>query len=1616
MPDTINQTLETGTYEIIQGRLQEQMQQLVNKIQELNAARKNIFGAIETKLITNARIQTENNCISRDMVTVGEYLVFGYNVHFGLRTEIKLEDVFAIFKYENSEFVKQSYELIEDAVFIDDFVNLYKYYRQTRFYKFFQAGNYVYMIFQLSDSVTDIKAFKWLIKDGTLVYVDNRSEYEYKFPPQHEFEWQSVPRENHRYGKHPHVSILDKVFVETINGDLTIKVEDNTESGQGIYSESVEHKDQTLDDGGFRYADLGNLIALEIKPFQETARYFIYNHKIKAVHKIDSIKDAAILLPDNHGVIFSNGYYLQSGEYKIIENRIEAAKFQQKIASPNGEDFLYVFFEPEDGRYILLQYNSINQTIQTPIICNGFTLLANGELCYFITEAEQTRNHTIQVWQTPFAAQLSVPETQSDSLLYKIGNKDVVRAISEIQALVVLLNKEDNYSGLYNDLLRYSKNILDSYYWLNYKEAYLLDEPLKQIYTTASLAIDEFEKVVQLRKQAKEATDTFNLKLSTVLGKVKGAHFQLIDDFVMHLSSLRMLKGEVMVLKEMRYINLDELAVFEKEIDTQTEHLSRRCIEFLLQDEALKPYQVRVEEKQKQIESITKVVDGRALQAEMDQIGTDMEMLIEIVNNLQIEDATQSTKIIDNIALIFSTLNQAKAGIKNKIDSLGINEATADFAAQLKLVDQSIINYLDLANTVDKIDDYLNKVTIQIEELENRFSGFETFSTAILEKREEVQLAFDNRRSQLMEQQSKQATQLEQTAIRILNGVVKKSQTQKSVEAINAYFAGDIMVSKYRQIIEQLKAMDEASKVETLETRLKAAIEDSKRQLKDKLDLFEDGENVIRFGEHKFAVNRQPLELTIINKNNQLNYHLTSTDFYKKVSDTRLLTLEKYGMQEYVSENDLVYRSEYLAYKIFQSNEALESLSEDALLQLVREEASKNYTEGYIKGVHDADAFLILKALIQKHHHLGILRYNSDVRAYAQFFVHSLDKKEIERIGNAIKSAGEINQFFGNGTKAPYIITALLDKLNVFAVDAAFLPKIEAHKTAIAHYLLEEWQIATSFTFSQKAIQLNEKFHEALAFREADHVFKASVKNADNLVQKLQLCYQWVMAFLNDKNNPENFSFAYEIVALELFRDYSNDIVIAEYPVVVLEGFYGSHTLINDGKYTFNYHAFMDKLNDFATTDIPMYNEYRRLRSQLIADERQVLRLHEFEPKVLTSFVRNKLIDQVYLSLIGNNLSRQLGASGNNRRTDRSGMLLLVSPPGYGKTTLMEYVASHLGLVFMKINGPALGHDITSVDPMSATNSAAREELKKLNLGLEMGNNVMLYIDDIQHCSPEFLQKFISLADGTRRIEGVFEGQAKTYDMRSKRFCIVMAGNPYTESGEKFKIPDMLANRSDIYNLGDIIGSNDHLFKLSLIENAVTSNPVLNELSSKSSEDLYTIIAGVENGFVDESAIKTNVSRQELDTYTSVVKKVVAIRDVVMKVNSRYIESAAMDDAYRVEPAFKLQGSYRDMNKLVSKVVPIMNDTELDVLLLSHYENESQTLTSAAEANMLKYKEMTGIITPGEAKRWEDIKAVFVKNNAVKYMGGQQGLLQIAEQFAAFNKSVELIKQSLDKK
>ncbi|NNC24619.1 hypothetical protein HKX41_10805, partial [Salinisphaera sp. USBA-960] len=101
------------------------------------------------------------------------------------------------------------------------------------------------------------------------------------------------------------------------------------------------------------------------------------------------------------------------------------------------------------------------------------------------------------------------------------------------------------------------------------------------------------------------------------------------------------------------------------------------------------------------------------------------------------------------------------------------------------------------------------------------------------------------------------------------------------------------------------------------------------------------------------------------------------------------------------------------------------------------------------------------------------------------------------------------------------------------------------------------------------------------------------------------------------------------------------------------------------------------------------------------------------------------------------------------------------------------------------------------------------------------------------------------------------------------------------------------------------------------------------------------------------------------------------------RVNQQYIASAAQAETYRTEPPFKLQGSYRNMNKLAEKISPVMNAAELQQLIGDHYLGEAQLLTSGAEENLLKLGELRGVHSEEQAARWAQIKRDFLRNKAM---------------------------------
>lgn len=1601
--------LSGGTYEVLRNRLRGAAADLREQLAMLDDERGEVFGNIATELIATARITTEHNCAPRDVVAIGDELLLGYNVQFGLKTDITLADVFAAYRLDGTEVHETSLSLLDDERFAGDFAKLYQFYKDTRFARFFVDGPHLHLVFQIGKTAGDIKTFKWLMRDGTITYLDNRSDHEVRHPSQHEFVWKRTTRDQHHYGAHPHIDIEDRVFVETVGGDLTVKVENNTDSGQGIYAEPVDDPDQTLDDAEIHYAIVGNLVLLKIRPYQEQkTRYLVFNAKNNAAMRLDEIEHSCVLLPGDHGIIFPGGYYLQTGQFKRFDHGLLGMRYQRTVPSPNGEDFLYLFYNPETGMYIQLRYNLIRQSVETPLMVHGQTIFDDGRMVCFRGEESPQKHHALQIWQTPMTAAGFAAADQPDSMLFKIGNKDLVRGMAECGEVLSLIDKDDSYEDLYVDLVKKTSDILDGYFWIGDDAAMNLAGPLGKIRDASSAAVEEFEKVVRTRRQTGSRTEEVENAIADLVKSIERGRFETIDDFVDAIAKLRQQRGHALGLKELKYVDKARIESMQQSTSQWTDRISHRCVEFLLTPGSLDTYVDRVAAAEKKVDEVETVVDAKSLSEQIDDAAASLEMLTETVSNLKIDDANKRTSIIDSLSDVFASLNRVRSRLKARVSDLIGVEGRAEFASQMKLLSQTVAGYLDVCETAAACEEYLTKVMVQIEELEGRFAEFDEFVVDLAAKRDEVYEAFESRKVHLIEQRNRRAESLSAAATRILSGIDSRVRSMDQSDKIAAYFAGDLMVDKVRGIITSLQELGDSVRAEDLASRLKTIREDSVRSLKDRQDLYEQGGDIIRLGKRKFAVNRQNLDLTTVVRGGELCLHLTGTQFFDPLDAPELIAARDLWNQSYVSENGLVYRGEYLAF---------DWLGRDPVPTTPSELIAGRLGEGYAKGVHDVDAAKILSTLRDLRDHLGRLRHRPPVRAAALFWwQRMLDKDSREKFEVWIGGFASLAKVLPHAKPAVEFRGELAnDVLKTFEAagqrfgqhDFADRPLADA----MADYLFEELvHDDPQFVVSAPAASLYQSFVESAG--------DVSVGENDPPAAWV-LAKNWADAFIAGRDRGDEIdpavNYRDELAELILHRSITDRSIESSPVSQTVEGLVGDHGQINGGKMVVHYHELNDRLSRYVADVVPRFAALQETKASILQTQRDEMRLDEFKPRVLTSFVRNRLIDEVYLPMIGDNLAKQMGTAGEDKRTDRMGLLLLISPPGYGKTTLMEYVANRLGVVFMKINGPAIGHGVTSLDPSEAPNAAAREEVERLNLALEMGDNVMLYLDDIQHTHPELLQKFISLCDATRKIEGVRDGKTRTYDLRGRRVAVVMAGNPYTESGDRFQVPDMLSNRADVYNLGEIIGDAAEAFEMSYLENCLTSNAALSPLSTAPPDDARAIIRAAMRDSTEGIDLASNLSSDDVGEMVAVMKKLLRVRDAVLRVNRAYIRSAAQADAYRTEPPFKLQGSYRNMNRIAERVAAVMNDQELQSLIISAYEQEAQTLTTDNEANVLKFKELMGLLSAEEKERWDAIKYAYLESVRMAGMADEDAAGQLMRQLSAVRDGLESIRQVISK-
>lgn len=1562
--------LDAGTYDVLRDRLAGQARQLAERATELNERRLATFGSTGLALAGTANLHTARPAVARDVVAVGDVLLFGRTTPLAAGAETAVGDVFSLHDRRTLEPLPDSAApgLLDDPRLVRECAALHRYYRDARLLQLRHVDGMLLAVFRTGEQADDLRVLRWtLTADGRATFLDGRGDRDHVLPPAHDLDWTPTTRDDHVTGRHPHIAIPGgEVYVDTLGGTLTLKTGNDTGTGEGIYSEPVDEPLQSLADADVAHARVGPLILLRVRPYKESAdRYLVFSTLTETAVRLDGIGQSCRTLPEGQGLVFPGGHVLAAGGHKTFDALdTSGLTYERTVRSPNGEDVLYVFGARDTSRRLLLSYNVIRKEFATPIPCQGHALFDDGTLAVLraptaAADGEPARVHTLQLWDSPYVSDAhAAARPAGEGPLARIGNADLVRGISDSLAVsgAVGGTADTPTVAAYEALVAACARALDQYHWLADAELGDLRAPLSGLRDTAVSVLTEFETVQDLTRQAADRLTEVTDRVTGLVRRIRGEAPHSAPEWVERITELRHAQGQLLALKDVRYADTERIASLADELTGDIAAAGRRALTFLARPEAFADHHETVAALAQQADTLATASAGQELDGQLDFLGAQLQTVTEVVGGLDTADAAVRTTVLEGIGKALADVNRARATLDARRCELIQREGRAEFAAEFALLGQAVTGALAAAGTPEDCDDQLARLLLQLEDVQGRFAESDAFLDDIEARRTEIHEAFAARKQSLTDERARRTERLAQSAGRVLDTVARRAVTLGTTDAIHTYFASDPLVAKVTRIIADLRELGDQVRADELAGRIDAARQEAARALRDRTDLYADGGDTIRLGRHRFAVNTRPPELTLVPDGEGMAFALTGTDYRAPVTDPDFAATRPYWDQHLGSENAAVYRAEHLAARLLDEHGADALLATDDLTALVREAAAAAYDEGHQRGVHDHDAALILTRLLDLYGTAGLLRHPPAARAAAQlFWAHTATGDERTSLTRRATSLARARDTFGR--------TPAIDDFR-----AELAARMDGDQAAAA-YLFDELSSAPDgFVTSQRVRTFLDKFRRTVD----GSAYQDDLDGVTDLAARRQLVEAWLAAYAGSAGAAgESLDDLPEAVAVELCPGLERYDSAAELGATV-EGLLGTHPRIDGRRLTFRLDELLARTRTFREQTLPGHRAYQRLRTRLAAAERDRLRLDEHRPRVMSTFVRGRLVDEVYLPLIGTALSKQLGTAG--------GLLLLISPPGYGKTTLMEYVADRLGMILVKVNGPALGHDVTSLDPAQAPNATARQEIDKVNFALEAGNNVLLHIDDIQHTSPEFLQKFITLCDAQRRMDGVWNGEPRTYDLRGKRFAVCMAGNPYTESGTRFRIPDMLANRADVWNLGDVLTGKEDAFAASFVENALTANPHLAPLAARDRADLDLFLRLAEG---DTTARADRLGHPyppaERDRVVTVLRHLLTARATVLAVNAAYIHSAAQDPATRTEPPFRLQGSYRDMNKIAARIDPAMNATELDALVDDHYRSEAGTLTTGAEASLLKLAELRGTLTAEQAARWAEITAGHVR-------------------------------------
>jgi hypothetical protein len=1526
---TVEPDAGSSTYDLLLGRLAQVAEQLAGAATQVNTERARAFETVALELGEQERFSTNLPAIPRDVVALGDLLLVAVNPGPGLRQKYGVEDLFSLFRVARRAVHDWDLTLIAaddpanfltDPSFRRDIGELVTYYADFRINSLSIHNGNLLMVFGVGSDESDSRVLRWRL-DTPPTYIDAYGDHDVATPERYDFAWTDVDRNLLVEGRWSHFNVADTLYVGVGRSGLEFRIDDAVEGGRTVLTEHLAEPGQDVGEIRMGYVLMGDVLLLRLTPYREDGeRFYVYNRLTRVLQRADAIGLNCHRLPDDQGVVFPGGFHLANGETKLFATDAAGYELHGVHRSPNGEDLLYAFHRRLDGGYLLLPYNLVRRSMATPVACHGYALHDDGTVVVVRDAAEPQRVHTVGVYTSPYCAPEKYrPKVASDTFLGRIGNPELVRALGESLSLARDAAHVEFNAAVFEALVARASRLVDTHAWLDQPDAHGMGALLMQLRRSAAAVLDEFASVAQAKRDAVTLLADAERRTLDFIAQ-SDLPIRDTDAYVELLAAGRTLLGELAGVADRHHVDKVVVAAMTARVATAHESLGVKALDFLAEPSSLDGLQqslTAAETVGRDAVTATAVADAMAT---VDVLGDRIVMLTDVVGSLDVTDPTGKTAVITRLSDLLARRNLTRATLDGRITELRTTESAGAFQAALGVLAQRATASLQAAATPVACDQALAALNAEAENLELRFGDVAQFADVLATRRDELHQAFSQRRDAFATERAQRIDRLVTTTQRVLATASERASALPHRSAIDGFFAADPLVARVRRAIEDVRELGDAGRAAELEAALASARDHARRTVADRSDLFDD-EGRVRVGRWAFGVNKEAFDLRLAVRTegteSRLDLRLTGTDLSLPLPDGELPESSvALAAQVYPSETATISRSLFLAFG------ALEAGASD-----VRAFAGERLDDGYEIGVHDADAARVTEALALWWSQAS-LRVAGTERAVASMWIGGAD----ERVRRELAALRALGTNHGGRARAAFTAT--------YGAAVAAVAK-EADLTI-------DVEVAIDWLIEHGANGAVSPAGRLIAENTAKWATAASL---DVRVASFGELVRWISDRSPDAG-PDRWAEA--AWALHDPRVPSAPGGIDE--SVVVDGLVSQHATIADGRVTIDPSRAYTDWFVYRRDMLPKFRAFTGERRRLLERWRGELALDSLRPRVMSSFVRNRLIDEVYLPFIGDNLARQLGMNGANQ-----GLLLLISPPGYGKTSLVEYVCDLLGFALIRISGPALGSHVTSLDPAAAPDAASRSELVKLNRGLAMASNVVIYVDDIQHTSPEFLQKFIPLTDATRRIDGVLDGEPRSYDLAGRRAAVVMAGNPYTSDGASFRIPDMLANRADVYNLGDVASdSGAAAFAQSYVEIGCGVNPVLAPVLARGRADLNRLLRAATGEAIRSDQLTHAYAANELNDVLGALRHLSQVRDAMLKVNAEYMRSASLDDAMRGEPAFLLQGSYRNMTRIAARVIPAMTAAEVDGLIADHYRAESQTLAAASRWNLAKLADVLG--------------------------------------------------------